>query len=179
MNKFMIRTASAGDIAAITGIYGPAVEHGTASFELEPPSQAEMLRRFTDITAAGYPYLVAEQDAAVVGYAYVNAYRTRAAYRFAVEDSIYVSPSAQGKGIGRALLAALIEASEARGYRQMIAVIGDSRQFGSIALHRSAGFVFSGTLHSVGYKFGRWLDSVNMQRALGPGDSAPVDEALS
>lgn len=169
----IIRPAVAADIGAVTTIYGPAVLTGTASFELEPPGEGEMLQRFEAIAGAGFPYLVAERQGAVLGYAYVNVYRTRPAYRFAVEDSIYVAQHAQGQGIGKALLEALIEASKARGYRQMIAVIGDSRQFGSIALHRSCGFTFSGTLHSVGYKFDRWIDSVLMQRPLGPGDTAP------
>ncbi len=171
MSKLVIRPATAADIPAITAIYEPAVLYGTATFELDPPSEAEMLRRLRDIVAAGFPYLVSERADQVVGYAYVNHYRTRPAYRFVVENSVYVTPNAQGEGIGRALLDALILASEERGFRQMIAVIGDSRQFGSIALHRSAGFVFAGTLHSVGFKFGRWIDSVQMQRALGPGDT--------
>lgn len=174
MTNLVIRSAAPADIGAITAIYGSAVLYGTASFELEPPSKAEMLGRLNAIMAAGYPYVVAERIGTVLGYAYVNAFRTRPAYRFAVEDSIYVAPEAQGQRIGSALLAALIEACEPRGYRQMIAVIGDSRQAGSIALHRSAGFTFCGTLHSVGYKFGRWIDSVYMQRALGEGDGTPV-----
>ena len=175
MNPIEIRPATAADIAAITAIYAPAVVQGTATFELEPPSEAEMGRRFEEITRAGFPFIVAQRGGAVVGYAYVTTYRARPAYRFAVENSIYVAADAQGQGIGAALLARLIEASTARGYRQMIAVIGDSRQWGSIALHRAAGFTFSGTLHSVGFKFGRWIDSVFMQRALGPGDSEPAD----
>jgi phosphinothricin acetyltransferase len=168
----MVRTATPADIAAITAIYRPAVLSGTASFEIEPPAEAEMLRRFEAVTGAGYPYFVAELDGRVVGYAYANAYRTRPAYRFTVEDSIYIAPEAQGKGVGRALLQALIEASTAKGFRLMVAVIGDSRQFASIALHRSAGFRFCGTLHSVGYKFGRWLDSVYMELPLGEGDTS-------
>lgn len=175
MHQIEIRPAVAADLSAITAIYAPAVVTGTATFELEPPSQAEMLRRFEEITRAGFPYLVASRDGEVLGYAYVNVYRSRPAYRFAVEDSIYVADAAQGQGVGRQLLDALIEASTARGYRQMIAVIGDSRQFGSIALHRSAGFVFSGTLHAVGFKFGRWIDCVLMQRALGPGDTTSAE----
>ncbi len=174
MSDQLIRPAAPGDITAITAIYAPEVLRGTATFELEPPSEAEMLRRFREITAAGYPYLVAERGGQVVGYAYVSAYRTRPAYRFAVEDSIYVAADHHGQGIGRSLLAASIKECEARGFRQMIAVIGDSMQIGSIALHRSAGFTFCGTLHAVGYKFGRWIDSVNMQRALGDGDRTPI-----
>ena len=174
MNEILIRPATPGDIGAITAIYGPAVIEGTASFELEAPSEAEMLRRFGEITGAGFPYMAAERDGALLGYAYANAFRTRPAYRFTVEDSIYVAQAAQGQGVGQMLLAALIRECEARGFRQMIAVIGDSRQAASINLHRNAGFTFCGTLHSVGFKFGRWIDSVNMQRALGPGDTTGI-----
>jgi L-amino acid N-acyltransferase YncA len=168
-----VRPATAADIAAITAIYRPAVLHGTATFEIEPPDEAEMLRRYEAITGSGYPYFVAEVDGRVLGYAYVNAYRTRPAYRFTVEDSIYIDPEAQGKGIGRVLLNSLIEASTAKRYRLMVAVIGDSKTYGSIAVHRNAGFTFCGTIHSVGYKFGRWLDSVIMQLPLGDGDKSP------
>ena len=176
MNEAKVRPATVADVAAITAIYQPAVLQGTATFELEPPDEPEMLRRFKAITEAGYPYFVAELGGRVVGYAYANAYRTRPAYRFTVEDSIYLAPEAQGKGIGRSLLKALIDTSTAKGYRLMVAVIGDSRQYGSIALHRSAGFTFCGTIHSVGYKFDRWLDSIIMERQLGSGDkTAPVE----
>jgi phosphinothricin acetyltransferase len=175
MIKPILRAAEAADIPAITGIYRHAVLHGTASFEIEPPDDAEMLRRYEAIVGAGYPYFVLELDGKVVGYAYANAYRPRPGYRFTVEDSVYVSPDVQGKGAGRVLLKALIEASTAAGYRLMIAVIGDSRNFASIALHRSAGFTFAGTIHSVGFKFGRWLDSVTMELPLGDGDkTAPA-----
>jgi phosphinothricin acetyltransferase len=167
-----LRPATEADIAAITGIYRRAVLHGTASFEIEPPDEAEMAIRFRSITAGGYPYLVAELDGKVVGYAYASAYRTRPGYRFTVEDSIYITPEAHGKGIGTALLSELIEASTAKGYRLMVAVIGDSRNFASIALHRRAGFRFCGTLHSIGYKLGRWLDSVLMELPLGEGDTS-------
>jgi L-amino acid N-acyltransferase YncA len=174
MTKPTLRPASAADVPAIAAIYRPAVLHGTASFELEPPDESEMLRRFTGITDAGYPYFVATLDGRVVGYAYASAYRTRPAYRFTVENSVYIAPDAQGKGVGTLLLRALIEASTANGYRLMVAVIGDSRNQASITLHRSAGFTFCGTIHSVGYKFGRWLDSVIMELPLGEGDtSAP------
>ncbi len=169
-----LRAATAGDIAAIAAIYRPAVLTGTASFEIEPPDEAEMMRRFEAIAAEGYPYFVAELGGQVVGYAYASAYRTRPAYRFTVEDSVYIAPEAQGKGVGRLLLKALIDASTVSGYRLMVAVIGDSRNHASITLHRSAGFTFCGTIHSVGYKFGRWLDSVIMELPLGEGDtSAP------
>jgi L-amino acid N-acyltransferase YncA len=174
MTKATLRPATAADVAAITAIYRPAVLHGTASFEMEPPDEAEMLRRFTAVVGAGYPYFVATLGGRVVGYAYANAYRTRPGYRFAVENSVYIAPEAQGKGVGTLLLKALIEASAAKGYRLMVAVIGDSGNQGSITLHRNAGFRFSGTIHSVGYKFDRWLDSVIMELPLGDGDkSAP------
>lgn len=172
-----VRNATAADIPAIAAIYGAAVSSGTASFELEPPDAAEMRRRFETITSAGFPYLVAELDGRVLGYAYVSQYRPRPAYRYSVENSIYVAPDAHRSGVGRRLLDALIDAATAKGYRQMIAVIGDSRQAASIGLHRNAGFTFVGTIHSVGYKHGRWLDSVLMQRALGPGDSTPPSES--
>lgn len=176
MGNATVRDATTSDIATITAIYRPAVLTGTASFELEPPSEAEMLRRFQAIKSEGYPYFVAELDGRIAGYAYANAYRTRPGYRFTIEDSIYIAPEAQGKGVGRVLLKALIEAATAKGFRLMVAVIGDSRNFGSIALHRSAGFRFCGTLHSIGYKFGRWLDSVHMELPLGESDtSAPTE----
>jgi L-amino acid N-acyltransferase YncA len=174
MSDVVVRPAVPADVAAITAIYAPAVLTGTATFELEPPDEAEMLARLHAITGAGFPYIVAEHAGRVVGYAYVSHYRTRPAYRFVVEDSIYVASDMQGQGIGRRLLDSLIRECEGRGFRQMIAVIGDSQQPGSIALHRAAGFTFSGTLHSVGFKFGRWLDSVLMQRALGAGDETPA-----
>ena len=164
---------------AITAIYATAVTGGTASFELSPPDAAEMLSRWRTIVAAGFPYIVAEQpgpseaDGVVLGYAYVSQYRPRPAYRNSVENSIYVSLQAHRLGVGRALLAALIEAATEKGFRQMIAVIGDSAQSASIGLHRAAGFTLVGTIHSVGYKHGRWLDSVLMQRALGSGDTVP------
>lgn len=167
MSKPTLRAATEADIAAITAIYRPAVLQGTASFEIEPPDEPEMLRRFAAITSADCPYFVAEIDNRVVGYAYANAYRTRPGYRFTIEDSIYIAPDAQGRGVGRILLKSLIDASTAKGFRLMVAVIGDSRNYGSIALHRSAGFTFCGVIHSVGYKFGRWLDSVIMELPLG------------
>jgi len=165
----LIRPARPTDIAAITRIYAHAVSHGTASFELEPPEQAEMARRQDALIAGRFPYLVAEGDGGVLGYAYAGAYRARPAYRFTVEDSVYIAPEAQRRGLGRLLLDALIAESEARGYRQMIAVIGDSAQHASIALHKSLGFRLIGTFEAVGFKFGRWLDSVLMQRPLGQG----------
>jgi L-amino acid N-acyltransferase YncA len=174
MTKPALRQATAADVAAIAAIYRPAVLVGTASFEVEPPDEAEMLRRFRAITDAGYPYFVATLGERIVGYAYASAYRTRPAYRFTVENSVYIAPEAQGKGVGTLLLKALVETSTAKGYRLMVAVIGDSRNKASITLHRNAGFRFCGTIHSVGYKHGRWLDSVIMELPLGEGDaSAP------
>src|SRR6185436_9948872 len=140
MSATHVRPATPADIPAITRIYAHAVRHGTASFELEPPDEAEMTRRQRALLDAGYPYLVAEIDGSVAGYAYAGPYRTRPAYRFSVENSIYVSPQAHRRGIGRVLLDALIAECEARGYRLMIAVIGDSAQAPSIELHRAAGF---------------------------------------
>jgi L-amino acid N-acyltransferase YncA len=169
MPSVSIRAASVADIPAITRIYAHSVETGTASFELEAPDEAEMARRMQALFDGGYPYIVAELGGAVAGYAYAASYRPRPAYRFSVEDSIYIDPMAQRRGVGRALLQRLIEECERRGYRQMIAVIGDSGQTPSIELHRALGFRMVGTVENVGYKFGRWLDSVNMQRALGPG----------
>jgi L-amino acid N-acyltransferase YncA len=173
MREAKTRAASSADIAAITAIYRPAVEYGTASFELDPPDVAEMGRRFEAITGAGYPYLVAEVEGRVVGFAYANAFRPRRAYRYSVENSVYVESDSQGQGVGILLLSTLIEACTAKQYRQMIAVIGDSAQQASIRLHRRMGFTFSGTIHSVGFKHGRWLDSVIMQLPLGPGATSP------
>lgn len=164
-----IRPATPADIPAITEIYAHAVRHGTASFEIEPPSEAEMAQRQKSLLNGGFPYLVAENDGGIAGYAYAGPYRTRPAYRWSVEDSIYVNPQTHRRGVGRALLERLIVESEERGFRQMIAVIGDSAQMSSIELHRSLGFRMIGTIENVGYKFGRWLDSVLMQRDLGPG----------
>ncbi|HXF90287.1 MAG TPA: GNAT family N-acetyltransferase [Xanthobacteraceae bacterium] len=165
----LIRAATLVDLPVITEIYDHAVRYGTASFETEPPEKAEMTRRYRALVDGGFPYLVAERDGTVVGYAYAGPYRTRPAYRYTVEDSIYVSPAAQRRGVGRALLEELIAESTARGFRQMIAVIGDSAQIASIELHRAAGFHYVGNLQNVGFKFGRWLDSVLMQRPLGSG----------
>jgi L-amino acid N-acyltransferase YncA len=169
----LLRPARPGDLAAITAIYDHAVRYGTASFELDPPDDAEMARRYESLRAGGYPYLVAELDGAVAGYAYAGPYRARAAYHWSVEDSIYIAPNAQGRGIGRALIERLVAEAEAGGFRQMIAVIGDSANTASIELHRRAGFRLVGTFENVGFKFGRWLDSVLMQRPLGKG--ATVD----
>jgi L-amino acid N-acyltransferase YncA len=169
MPAISIRPAEPRDVAAITRIYDHAVRHGTASFELAPPDEAEMARRQKELFSGGFPYIVAEQAAAVVGYAYAGPYRARPAYRWTVEDSIYVDPALHGRGIGRALLERLIAEAERSGFRQMLAVIGDSANAGSIELHRALGFRMVGTFDNVGFKFGRWLDSVLMQRALGKG----------
>jgi L-amino acid N-acyltransferase YncA len=169
------RPATSADIPAITRIYAHAVKHGTASFELEPPDEAEMARRMQSLLDGGYPYIVAEIEGALAGYAYAGPYRPRLAYRFSVEDSIYIDPNAQRRGVGRVLLQNLIEECERRGFRQMIAVIGDSAQAPSIELHRALGFRMIGAVENVGYKFGRWLDSVNMQRALGAGATTKPD----
>jgi len=164
-----IRPATPADVPAITRIYDHAVQHGTASFELDPPGEAEMAHRIAGLHEAGFPFLVADGDGRVLGYAYAGPYRLRPAYRFTVEDSIYLAPEVQRRGLGRRLLEELLALSEQRGFRQMIAVIGDSANAGSIRLHRAVGFYPVGTFENVGFKFGRWLDSVLMQRALGPG----------
>ena len=167
--KLAIRPAVPSDIPAVTAIYDHAVRHGTASFELEPPDAAEMARRFQALAGGGFPYLVAEVDATIAGYAYAGPYRPRPAYRWSVEDSVYVAPALHRRGVGGALLARLIAEGERRGFRQMIAVIGDSAQAPSIELHRAAGFRLIGACENVGFKFGRWLDTVMMQRDLGEG----------
>jgi L-amino acid N-acyltransferase YncA len=171
-SAIVIRPAGLADIAAIAGIYRHAVLHGTATFEIEPPDEQEMSRRWKALRDGGYPYYVAEFGGAVAGYAYAGPYRTRPAYYWTVEDSIYLDPQMQRRGIGRRLLDHLITDCEARGFRQMIAVIGDSRQTPSIALHRAVGFRLIGTMEAVGFKFGGWLDTVLMQRQLGAGAAA-------
>lgn len=169
MSEIEIRAATAADLVAITAIYEEAVLHGTATFELDPPDLAEMTRRYDALVLGGFPYFVAVDGNGVLGYAYAGPHRPRVAYRFTVENSIYLAPAAQRRGIGGKLLAALIEACESKGYRQMVAVIGDSANAGSVAVHRNAGFEMIGTHPNVGFKFGRWLDTISMQRALGPG----------
>ena len=169
MTSIPIRPALPHDLEAITAIYDHAVRYGTASFEIEPPDKREMARRYEALRAGGYPYLVAEMGGDIAGYAYAGPYRERPAYHWCVEDSIYIAPQSQRHGIGRALLDRLIAEAEAGGFRQMIAVVGDSANTGSIELHRRAGFRMVGTFDNVGFKFGRWLDSVLMQRPLGVG----------
>jgi phosphinothricin acetyltransferase len=168
-----IRPAQPRDIAAITEIYAAAVRCGTASFEIDAPDEKEMRRRYEALCAGGYPFLVAELDGAIMGYAYAGPYRARPAYHWSVENSVYIARQSQRRGLGRALLERLIIDAQAKGFRQMIAVIGDSANVASIELHRAAGFRMVGTFDNVGFKFGRWLDSVLMQRPLGPGAASP------
>lgn len=173
----MIRASRAEDLPAITAVYAHAVLHGTGTFELEPPDEAEMGRRRDAVLANGLPWLVAERGGQVLGYAYANHFRPRRAYRFCLEDSIYLHPDARGQGVGRLLLAELIAQCEARGARQMLAVIGDADNTGSVGVHRACGFEHTGVLKASGWKFGRWLDVVLMQRRLGEGEATvPADD---
>lgn len=169
MSEIEIRPATAADLPAITAIYREAVLHGTATFELDPPDAAEMTRRFNKITSAGFPYLVALLEGRVVGYSYASLYRTRPAYRYTVENAIYLAPDTHRRGVGTQLLQQMIAACEQLGFRQIIAVIGDSANAGSIGVHTKTGFQMIGLHPDVGYKFGRWLDIVLMQRAIGGG----------
>ena len=168
----LVRPSADADIPGIARIYGHHVLNGLASFEEVAPPAEEMARRRADIVAKGFPYLVAEEAGQVVGYAYCSGYRPRSGYRFSVEDSIYVAPGRGGAGIGSLLLPRLVDAATALGARQMIAVIGDSANHGSIRLHARFGFRHAGTLEAIGFKLGRWVDSVLMQRALGEGSSS-------
>lgn len=170
-----LRPATLADIPAITAIYAHAVRHGTASFELEPPTEAEMTRRMQAVLDGKFPYLAAEIDGKLAGYAYASLYRTRPAYRFTVENSVYVAADMHRRGVGKALLQRLIEECTTRGYRQMIAVIGDSDQAASIGVHKACGFEPAGNLKSIGWKFGKWLDTPLMQRALGDGATTKPD----
>jgi phosphinothricin acetyltransferase len=169
IDAMLVRDARDDDMAAVQAIYAHHVLHGTASFEEEAPSLAEMARRRAEVLGKGLPYLVAEIDGKVAGYSYATPYRARSAYRYTIENSVYVDHARHRAGIGRALLTGLIMRCERGDWRQMIAVIGDSAHVASIALHESLGFRNVGTLEAVGFKFGRWLDSVLMQRALGAG----------
>jgi len=164
-----VRPATLDDIPAITAIYAHAVRHGTATFELEPPSETEMAARMQTLLDGKFPYFVAEIDGRIAGYAYAALFRPRPAYRYTVEDSIYIAPHMHRRGIGKALLVKLIESCTAMGFRQMIAVIGDSNQAGSIGVHKACGFEPAGNLRNVGWKFDTWLDTPLMQLALGPG----------
>ncbi|HKX43815.1 MAG TPA: GNAT family N-acetyltransferase [Burkholderiaceae bacterium] len=173
----LIRPSAAADVPALAAIYAWNVQHGTGTFELDPPDAAEMSRRRDDVLAKGLPWLVAERAGTVLGYAYANHFRPRKAYRFCVEDSVYLAREAQGQGVGTLLLAELMARCEALGARQMLAVIGDSANLGSIGVHRKLGFSDVGVLRSVGWKFDRWLDVVMMQKLLGAGATTPPANA--
>ena len=169
----VVRAANAADLPAITAIYAHHVRHGLASFEEQPPDEDEMRRRWDDVVSRGLPWLVAVAAGRVCGYAYAAPYRLRSGYRYTLEDSIYVAPETHRRGVGRALLEALIARCTALGYRQIIAVIGDSANVASIALHEGLGFRHAGVLPATGYKFKRWVDCVLMQRELGEGAATP------
>ncbi len=166
-----LRPATVADIPAIQEIYAESVLNGVATYELVPPDGAEMEARFRTITGLGYPYIVGEEDEKIAGYAYASAFRTRAAYRFLVEDSIYIAPQFRGRGLGRMLLDRLVADCTALGFRQMVAVIGGAHP-ASIGVHRAAGFQSTGRMQATGWKFGRWLDTELMQLALGEGANA-------
>lgn len=173
-----IRPSTDADIPAIAAIYAHHVLTGTGTFEVDPPTVADMAARRADVLAKGLPWLVAEQAGEILGYAYCNWFKPRPAYRFSAEDSIYMAPHSAGRGLGRALLAELATQAQLAGVRKLIAVIGDSANAGSIGVHRSIGFRPVGVLQSCGWKFGRWLDVVIMDMSLGTGDStAPVEDA--
>jgi L-amino acid N-acyltransferase YncA len=171
----LIRPSRDEDLDAITRIYGHHVLTGTGTFETTPPSVADMTARRADVLSKGLPWLVAEEGGQVLGFAYGNWFKPRPAYRFSVEDSIYLAPEAAGKGLGRALLAELLASFERAGVRRVMAVIGDSANAGSVGVHRALGFEQVGVVQSCGWKFGRWLDIVLMQRSLGVGDSTPPE----
>lgn len=175
----LLRPSTIADLPSITSIYGWNVLNGTGTFELEAPDLAEMTRRRDDVLSKGVPWLVAERSGEVLGYAYANHFRPRRAYRFCLEDSIYLAPEAVGQGVGRLLLAELLAQCEASGARQMLAVIGDSANTASIAVHQALGFEHTGRLKAAGWKFERWLDVVLMQRSLGRGDAAAAVDATA
>ena len=172
----LIRPSTPADLPAITAIYGWNVLNGTGTFELDAPDEAEMARRHNDVLGKGLPWLVVERNDIVLGYAYANHFRPREAYRFCLEDSLYLAADAKGQGLGRLLLAELLARCEALGARQMLAVIGDSQNLGSVGVHRTLGFEPVGVMKSAGWKFDRWLDVVIMQKALGPGDSTAAKD---
>jgi L-amino acid N-acyltransferase YncA len=173
LDRFTIRNASEADMGRVQQIYAHHVLHGLATFEEVPPSTDELLSRRASVLGMGLPYLVAERDGQVIGYSYATAYRPRAAYRFSIEDSVYLADGLDGQGVGTALLGELITRCEQGQWRQMLAVIGNSGNASSIALHRRLGFRIIGTFESVGFKLGQWVDTVLMQRALGEGDQTP------
>ena len=166
-----LRPSTDADVPAITAIYAHHVLHGTGTFETTPPTQADMTTRRLDVLARGLPYLVAEQGGRVVGFAYCQWFKPRPAYRYSAEDSIYLHPDVAGQGLGKQLLTALAHQAEAAGVRKLIAVIGDSGNHGSVGVHRALGFQHVGTIRSCGWKFGRWLDIVLMEKSIGAGDS--------
>ncbi len=170
-----LRDAGPGDLPAITAIYAHHVRTGLASFETEPPDEAEMRQRYEAIRTGGFPFIVAERGGELAGYAYASPYRTRLAYRFTLEDSVYLDSRRAGRGIGRALLERLIQECGRIGCRQLIAVIGDSANIASVAVHRACGFEMTGTFRSIGFKHGRWVDTVLMQRSIGAGDMTPPE----
>ena len=170
----LIRPSTPADLPAIAAIYAHDVLHGTGTFEIDAPDLAEMARRRDDVLGNGLPWLVAQADGQVLGYAYANHFRPRRAYRFCLENSIYLAPGARGQGVGRLLLTELVSRCEAAGARQMLAVIGDAANAGSIGVHAALGFEHTGVLKAAGWKFGRWLDVVLMQRALGSGAGLPA-----
>ncbi|WP_119419913.1 GNAT family N-acetyltransferase [Desertibaculum subflavum] len=172
-NEVLVRPAVTADMAAVQAIYAHHVRHGLASFEDDPPSLDEVIRRWRDVVDRDLPYVVAEQGGEILGYAYAGPYRTRPAYRYTLENSVYVREGLQQRGVGRAAMRVVLSECAARGYRQMIAVIGDSANEGSIRLHERLGFARVGLLTAVGFKFGRWVDSVLMQRSLGEGEKSP------
>ena len=175
MSKLVVRNCARGDLESVTAIYAQSVRDDTASFELAPPDLGEMTRRHTELIKAGYPYLVADAGGSILGYAYAGPYRLRPAYRHTVENTVYVDTGARRNGVGRALMERLIDECEAHGFRQMISVIGDAAHLASIEFHKVLGFSYVGALVSVGYKHGKWLDCVLLQRPLGTGDHTPPE----
>jgi L-amino acid N-acyltransferase YncA len=174
MSDLIIRLSRDEDVPHFHAMYAWSVEHETASWEYEPPTLEDFAQRRRNVLAQGFPYLTAEIDGRAVGYAYASSYRARIGYRFVVENSIYVARDVAGRGIGKQLLQALIQECTALGFRQMVAVIGDSANIRSVRLHEACGFTQAALFKGIGWKFGRWLDSVQMQRALGPGSDTPI-----
>ncbi|MDB5886381.1 MAG: GCN5-related N-acetyltransferase [Polaromonas sp.] len=174
----LIRSSRDEDVPAITAIYAHHVLHGTGTFETEPPSAADMAARRADVLSKGLPYLVAEQDGQILGFAYGNWFKPRPAYRYSVEDSVYLAPGRDRRGLGRALLAELLARCEAAGIRKVMAIIGDSANAGSVGVHRAVGFTHVGTIEACGWKFGAWRDIVIMQKTLGAGSLSPPADPL-